>query len=77
MCIMQHFSSRLLILFVCLIIVIDDIHGIKLRMPTLRVSATFSKPVDSNKKKNHQRVRDLRDDTVRSQIHPTGGNNEL
>jgi hypothetical protein len=74
---MQHSCSRLLILFVCLIIVIDDIHGIKLRMPSIRVSATFSKTVDKKKNHHHHRVRDLRDDTIRSHIHPTGGKNEL
>jgi hypothetical protein len=59
-----------------MMIIIDDIHGIRLRMPSLRLSATFSKTADSDKKKKNPR-RELRDETIRSQVQPTEKDNEL
>jgi hypothetical protein len=57
-------------------IVIDDINGTRLRMPSLKISASFAKKTaDSNKKK--ARMVELRDRTIRSQVDPTGKNNEL
>jgi len=50
---MQGLYSRLLVLFLCGIIIIDDINTLRVRVPSLRFSSTFSKPAGSIKKKPH------------------------
>lgn len=49
---MQYSSSQLLILFLCLMIIIDNTNAIRLRVPSLRISSSFSKKSGQNKKKN-------------------------
>ncbi len=74
---MRYSHSEILILFLCLTIFIDDINGIRLRMPGIRISATFSKPANCAKKKNRimEEVHDER--LAPGEIDSTQKNDEL
>ncbi|UJR13740.1 hypothetical protein I4U23_000750 [Adineta vaga] len=48
---MQYSYNRLLILIVCTMLIIDHIDAIRVRIPSLRISSTFSKAGDCNNKK--------------------------
>lgn len=72
---MQSSSNHIWILFLCLTLIIDDLHAVKLRMAPLRVSATFSKKPDCTKKKNQGSQ--TRDKTIPIGIYSPMENEEL
>ncbi|CAF1042875.1 unnamed protein product [Rotaria sordida] len=57
---MQYYYSQLFILFLCMMIIINDgTNGLKIRLPSLRITSTFSKTGESIKKKvpmNNNRI---------------------
>jgi hypothetical protein len=77
---MQYSSNQLLILILCLLVIIDDIDAIRLRIPTLRLTSTFSKTHDRSKKKNHLINNEMKiseDDTIPFEVHPSRKDGEL
>ena len=54
---MQYFNNRLLFLTIlCLFIFIDETNSFRVRIPALRLLATFSKPNASIKKTNYKKM---------------------
>jgi len=68
-----------LVLFLCGIIIIDDINTLRVRVPSLRFSSTFSKPAGNIKKKphlNNNRI-EIPAKVIPLEIPSTGRNDEF
>ncbi len=76
---MQYSTSQLVILFLCFMIIIDDIHTMRLRIPGLRISSSFSKKTHHHKKKNHVINDEMKisDNSIPLEAHPNEKHNEL
>jgi len=48
---MQHSYTQYILIFLCISIIIDNTETLRLRLPSLRISSTFSKAADCIKKK--------------------------
>lgn len=48
---MRYSSGQYLLVFLCLIIIINDTSALRLRIPSLRITSTFKRAADYIKKK--------------------------
>ncbi|CAF2581294.1 unnamed protein product [Rotaria sp. Silwood2] len=49
---MQYYFSRLFILFLCIMVIVDDsTTALKLRLPSLRITSTFTRTAETIKRK--------------------------
>ena len=48
---MQYSYTQLLVVIFCAMLIVDHVDGIRVRIPSLRISSSFSKTADANKKK--------------------------
>ncbi len=76
---MKYSYKQLLILFLCLTLFIDDTYALRLRIPSLRMSATFRRKTDHNKKKNFviNNEMNIPDNKIPLNVGSTGDNDEL
>jgi len=67
------------ILILFFMIIIDDVHTLRLRLPGLRISSSFSKTADRHKKKNYvsNNAMKISGHSIPLNAHPTEKNNEL
>jgi len=78
--IMQYYHSRLLfIAILCLFILIDETNSLRVRVPSIRLSATFSKTAASIKKKLYLDDSDVvtQDGSSTLNIRPLEKNDDL
>ncbi|CAF1660987.1 unnamed protein product [Adineta ricciae] len=48
---MQYSYTQLLVVIFCTMLIVDHVDAIRVRIPALRISSSFSKTADTNKKK--------------------------
>jgi hypothetical protein len=71
----QYSNKQWLILILSLMIIIDDINALRIRMPSLRISSTFSRKSQTIKKKNH--AMEIPDERISLKVHPSGQKDDL
>jgi hypothetical protein len=77
---MQYSYSRILVVFLCVMIIIDDVNALRLRMPMLRITSSFSRKSDCAKKKVnavHHNGINIPAETIPLKVRPVVKNDEF